>query len=363
VKRSATFDASLDSLIYKIKAGEYGYIDEIFIAKGDSILYQSTFQNDYEMIGGNMSGKMGCGSKACKDSSEVHPYNYYHHKFHPYYLNEDLHTLQSITKSVLATIVGAAVLDGEIENIDQSIYPFFKEYNLTPSMIDHLKTATIKDLLTMELGLSWKEMGLSLEMESDVSAMEISEDWVSYVLGQEIENIPGEQWNYNSGASQLLSKIIQDATGKTLADYADQVLFKRLGIQDYYWKQTPMGRSDAEGGLYLKVEDLAKLGRLYLQNGMWEGQPILPTNWTAEALAKQVNDIYGDGGKEGYGYQWWLTADEPSLAVGLGYGNQILVINPAEDLIGVIYAWNIFDHSAKYIFRDFVETLGALEVQ
>lgn len=359
--KNPRFTTAIDSLNYNIKKGDYGYIDELFIAKEDTVFYHEKFNLDYTLISRDKKGKMGCGSNMCKDSSEIHLYNYYHPKYHPFYLESELHTVQSVTKSVASTIVGAAIYDGALVSVKEPLAQYFGDYELSDSMRNHLKSATIEDVLTMQLGLKWAEFGMSLEMETDVSAMELSKDWVAYTLNRPIAAVPGDEWNYNSGASLLLSQIIKEATGKNIDIYGDQSLFQKMGIAHYYWKKTPTGLPDTEGGLYLQAEDLAKIGLLYLQNGLWNEERLLPENWVEKAIGKQVTDIYQDGGKEGYGYQWWITGDVPPLAVGLGYGNQILVIIPEENIVGVVYAWNVFDNEAKYIFRDFVEVLMSLK--
>ncbi len=361
-KLNPAFDESLDSLVHKIEAGKYGYIDEIFITKGDSLLVATKFKNDYDLIGGEMKGKMGCGHKVCEDSTKVNIYNYYHSKYHPYYQEQDIHTLQSITKSVLSTVIGVAIQNGKLSGVDETVYEYFKEYDLTPAMEEHLKLTTIKDLLAMQFGVVWNEIGMSLEMdESNVSEMELSDDWVQYVLSQPIEAAPGQKWNYNSGASQLLSEIMQQATGVTLSAYAQKHLFEKLDIEEYFWKSTPKGSTDAEGGLYLTIEDLGKIARLYFLEGIWQGKRILPGGWAHKSFVKHAQDIYGDGGTEGYGFQWWMTGHQAALAVGLGYGNQILVLKPAEEVIGIVYAWNIFDQEGEYILTDLLSLLEAVE--
>lgn len=353
---------ALDSLCSNIESGRYGYIDEILIVKNDKIIFKNKYSNDYPIISKGKKGKMGCGIDACPDSSAINIYNYYHPTYHPYYLQRELHTLQSITKSVTSTIVGYAIQEGKIKNVNENLFQYLEDYKLkNDSFIQHYKKATIFDLLTMQLGLNWKEFGMSLEMDTNVSEMEQSKDWIDYTLNQKIDSPPREIWNYNSGASMLLSLVIQKTTKLPIDGYAKQTLFSKMEIDHFYWKKTPTELPDTEGGLYLNAEDLAKFGLLYLQNGKWNNEQLLPENWVTEATKKHVLDIYGDGGKEGYGYQWWLTADETPLVVGLGYGNQILVILPDQKIVGVVYAWNVFDNEAKYIFRDFVDLLLSID--
>ncbi|MEL6557325.1 MAG: serine hydrolase [Bacteroidota bacterium] len=351
---------SLDTLNSNIENRQYGYLDEIFIAKGDRIIFQKQYDLNYDSISWGKSGKMGCGSNMCEDSTQINLYNYYHPKYHPYYLKSNQHSVQSITKSVVSAIVVNAILNGHIGSINDSIYPYFSHYDLSDSMQQHLKSTTLKDLLTMQMGLEWTEEGLTLESKSDVTQMELSDDWIAYVLSRKIVAAPGEQWVYSSGVSQLLSQIIQSATGRDIRDYAEEMLFKKLGIIDFYWKTTPSGLSDTEGGLYLKAGDLAKIGLLYQQKGRWDGEQLISEKFISESLDRQVKDIYQDGGKEGYGYQWWISVHEPPLSVALGYGNQIMVIMPEKEIVAIVYSWNVFDNGGSYVLGDLFKLLGKI---
>lgn len=351
---------SLDSLIYNIKNGEYGNIDELFIAKGNEVLVEESFDLDYNKISKEKSGKMGCGYQSCLKKEDIHEYNYYHPRYHPYYKASKLHTLQSISKSVLSTLIGYAVTQEHIGSVENEVLPYFLDLlNKDDSMYNHLKNTTVEDLLNMRAGIEWEEMGMSLEQDSDVSLMERSADWLEYVLNKNPVESAGDSWNYNSGVTQLLAYILQRSSGKDLEKYAMEGLFKELGIKSFHWKKTPKGRHDAEGGMYLSSQDLAKIGKLYLQNGVWQGKPIINEQWIAKAVSKHSKDLYQDGGDEGYGYQWWLTGPKNnSKIIGLGYGNQILVIDPSTDIVAVVYAWNVFDDiEAKYILSDLLDLI------
>lgn len=339
----------MDSIAFRMSLGDYGNIDEVLIVRDGKIVFEKKIEQDYNSISNGVSGKMGCGYNACEDSTLIHEYNYYHPQYHPYYKGQDIHTLQSITKSVMSTIVGCAIQDGYFSSLETPVAEYLADYKIEGPIRQHYQEATIKDLLTMQLGVEWAELGLALEMETDVSKMELSTNWVEYVLTKSPIEIPGKVWNYNSGASQLLSQVIKSSTNYTIDEYARRNLFKRLGIEDFHWKMTPNGLPDTEGGLYLTARDLAKIGLLYLNDGMWQGHRVLPKGWVKESTQKHVIDIYNDGGKEGYGYQWWLTAEEEPNVIGLGYGNQILIINKETKTVIVAYSWNVFDKQVDYI--------------
>jgi CubicO group peptidase (beta-lactamase class C family) len=149
--------------------------------------------------------------------------------------------------------------------------------------------------------------------------------------------------------SVLLYGILLEATGQTADRYAEQHLFAPLGIDEYHWKKTPLGLPDTEGGLYLEPEDLAKLGYLFLHDGMWEGERLLPEGWVEASVHPWVEDIDPDNGRidPGYGYQWWVFGDDeverPLVYAARGYGGQLLFVAPELDLITVFTGWNIFD--------------------
>ena len=147
--------------------------------------------------------------------------------------------------------------------------------------------------------------------------MEGKDDWVRYVLEQPMAEDPGKTFVYNSGATELLSYLIWKATGKQADDYAKEHLFAPLGIE-YFWKRTPKGLADTEGGLYLAPRDLAKIGHLYMKDGVWNGRRILPEGWARASTRAATRD---DEKGYGYGYQWWVIprgARRPSTPFSRG---------------------------------------------
>jgi CubicO group peptidase (beta-lactamase class C family) len=195
--------------------------------------------------------------------------------------------------------------------------------------------------------------------------MEGSDDWVQYVAEQPMAHEPGTVFNYNSGASHLLSLIIKKSTGKFVDEYAVEHLFGPLGIASYYWKKTPKGFPDTEGGLYLLPQDLAKIGYLYLRDGVWDQVHILPEGWVQDSVELHVRDT---GSGLGYGYQWWLTPwgnGQSSLAyTGLGYGGQLLFAVPEYDLVAVFTGWNIYETSSlnrNYALTSVIDAVKATD--
>ncbi len=321
-------------------AGKYGYVDRLVVVRKGRLVVNARYENDYRKISRGFSGALGCGYDTCADTSEVHVYNYYHPDYHPFYKGRDVHTLQSVTKSVAATVLGTAVFRGQIAGTDARLLGFFDDYDLS-RVDDRLREATLDDLLTMRSGIEWHESDRPLDETNTVLQMEWSDDWIQFVLGRPSDAPPGEKWVYSSGGSQLISGVIKKATGRFIDDYAELHLFGPLGIRDHHWKKTPTGYPDTEGGLYLEAEQLAKIGYLYLHDGVWDNQRILPEGWVQEATGRHVENVNNNGW--GYGYQWWrIDRDGLNIWAGLGFGGQFLVVIPEHELIGVVNSWSIF---------------------
>ncbi len=343
--------APLADLAAEVADGDYGYIDRLILVADGQIVFDERYEHDYVEISRGQSGPLGCGTDACAAPDDVHDFNYLHPDRHPFYQGREVHTLQSVTKSVTATLIGIAIQRGEIPGVGVPLFDLLTDYDL--SEVDpRVRSATLEDLLTMRLGIEWHENDRPLDDTNTTLQLEKSDNWVEFTLGQPADSDPGVKWAYNSGASHLMSAIILQVTGRTTAEYAEEYLFGPLGIQDYHWKRDPQGLPDTEGGLYLAAEDLARIGLLYLQDGIWEGQRLLPEGWVAAATARQVNDIAPNNPNWnwGYGYQWWrLDASGLDVWAGLGFGGQNLIVIPDRGLVGVINSWNVFGRNIPLV--------------
>lgn len=354
-----TVSSTFDTLTRSANIGTYGYLDEVVLFK-DTIVYRQSFSRDYCQVSDGYFGLMGFGCNVKPETTQIEIFNYYHPKYHPYYDSTRLHSLQSITKSIVSLVYGVAITNGHIANINAPLMTYLDGFTVSPEMREHLNTATIEDLLCMRFGLDWDELGSSLESENPVAIMERSEDWIRYILSVSPETEPGSKWNYNSGASILLSLIFEKETGISIEAYASEHLFAPLDISKYYWKKTPTGLTDTEGGLYLSSTDLLKIGQLICKDGKWAGTRLISSDWLSESFSKHTLDIYGDGGKEGYGYQWWITAHEDPYIVGLGYGGQFLIISPKHNTIAVALSWNVFENEHNYLYDELIILLESL---
>jgi len=332
--------APLQALDEGIRAGRYGWVDRLVVVRHGRLVVSDRYANDYRELSRGQTSPIGCGLDACVSPDSVNDYNYLHPDIHPYYRGRDVHSLQSVTKSVSATVLAAAILHGAISGVDAPLLSFFDDYDLSGAD-PRLYQATLADLLTMRSGIEWHEQDRPLDETNTTLRLERSLDWIQFTLDQPMDAAPGEKWAYSSGGSHLMSGVVRKATGRWITDYAEEHVFGPLGIDDYYWKRTPPGYPDTEGGLYLEAEDLARIGLLYLRDGVWMGQRIVPEEWVVAATARQAET--GNAQGWGYGYQWWrLDTDGVEVWAGLGFGEQYLLVLPAYDLIGVVNSWNLF---------------------
>jgi CubicO group peptidase (beta-lactamase class C family) len=158
---------------------------------------------------------------------------------------------------------------------------------------------------------------------------------------------PGSVFAYSSGATQLLSHVFRVATGRDIEEYASRYLFTPMGIERWFWKRTPTGLPDTEGGLYLEIHDLAKIPFLFLNHGMWDGKQLVPPAWVAESVTPAVA-VAGSRGADGdvhYGLLWWLYSspgtNRPYAWAGSGFGGQRPIVFPEYDLVAVFTGWNV----------------------
>ena len=326
-------DASvLDRLDAEITSGKHGYVDGLLVIRHGRVVYEKSYRHDYAKLFESAPDRV------------PGPYNYYDPAWYPYEHGSDLHTMQSVSKSVTSALIGIAIRRGEIPGVDAKALPYFSAYHLAAD--PRRERMSLKDLLTMTSGIRWDETTVDYtDPANSCARMEASKDWVQFVLDQPMAADPGTTFVYSSGVTELFAEVLRKATGKQADVYAAEHLFGPLGITRFYWKKTPTGHPDMEGGLYLTPRDLAKIGYLYLNEGVWEGKRILPEGWVACSTRRQ-SDPTGEDASMKYGYQWWVLPGTPSAFAAIGYGGQLLVVVPSRELIAVFTGWNIYDKPA-----------------
>jgi CubicO group peptidase (beta-lactamase class C family) len=236
------------------------------------------------------------------------------------------HIIHSCAKSIVSTLIGIAIDQGYLEGVGQRLVDIFPDRSV--AYLDADKQAiTLEHLLFMASGLECRDS--YLYRWRGLREMSQSEDWVQFMLDLPMAEPPGTRFEYCNGGSFLLSAIIQQATGMSAAEFAREHLFGPLGIHDVEWPANPQGISIGWGEMHLRPHDMAKIGYLYLNEGQWDGEQIVPADWVRASTRKHIAGTL----QEGYGYQWWVAEQGPYMA--LGYAGQYIVVVPEHELVVV----------------------------
>ncbi|HEX7892278.1 MAG TPA: serine hydrolase [Ramlibacter sp.] len=253
-----------------------------------------------------------------------------------------LHDMRSISKSVVGLLWGIAQADVGLPPVQTPVLDLFP--HLADLRTGGRERITLEDLLSMRSGLAWDEMGRYGGLGNDENGLAWRGDIPRYVFDRPLATGPGRHFNYDGGHTAVLAELIQQRTGSTLQEYVRRKLFEPLGITHWEWGTDLRGRARAYAGLRLRPRDLARLGRLVLAGGTWQGREVVPAAWLQASFAPRVP--YGEpgmGSDSNYGYQWWLgtvRAGGRSFAfrAAVGNGGQRLFIVPDLDLVVVLTA-------------------------
>lgn len=238
--------------------------------------------------------------------------------------------IMSATKSVTSLVAGIAIDRGLLD-------PERPLRELLPAQVEGLDERkariTLPDLLTMRSGLDFSNDEFSMVM-----AHEVKGDGLRYILERPLGAEPGTRFAYQDCDPHLVSGVIQAATGRTLADFADENLLGPLGIRDRRWLAHADGVTYGPYGLYLKPRDFAKLGLLALQGGRWGDRQLVSPSWMLASTTSRVfpSDPVSLTGL-GYGFYWWVRPEARAF-FAWGHGGQYLYVVPEDDLLIVLTA-------------------------
>jgi len=310
VAGTATQAADFDALTSEVKAGTYQQITSVVVSQHGRVLYEQYFDTE--------------GLEALRNT-------------------------RSVGKTVAGILIGAAV-DRKLLRADTPVLPFFQDRQPIANPDPRKARIVVEDLLTMSSMLECDDD--NQYSRGNEERMYLVEDWSRFYLDLPIrgfaEWVPkpdkqpyGRAWSYCTAGVTLLGPILERATERSVASFADEVLFKPLGITRVAWQTQPMGAGMTGGGLGLRSRDLLKLGQLYLNGGKWEGRQVISQDWVKRSIAPHANaraDI-------DYGYLWWLQPFKvgerrvPTFGMsGMG-GNKVFVL-PEQDAVVVITTTN-----------------------
>ncbi len=282
------------------------------------------------------------------------------------------HIIMSATKSITSTCIGIAIEQGFIESVDQSIFDYLPDHQDLNT--DGKNKITIAHLLTMTSGLEWDEWGVLLSSKkNDLIALSFDcDDPIRCILDRPLVHTPGENFTYSGGNMIVLGEIIKNATQMPIDEFSKKYLFEPLGIHSSEWTERyDNGVIYAGGGINLTPRAMVKVGATFLNDGMFNGTPIISKSWIEKCTTPYSNntniDIPGhDSGSHGYAYSWWLkTFQRPEGDIhmfhALGWGGQEIMVLPELNAVVVFTGGNytasvkVFDVVENYILPAFAK--------
>ena len=297
--------AAITALSARIAGGQYGQVDGLVVARDGKLCFDGYFNGT------------------------------------PY----DVHEMQSVTKSVTSALIGAAIARGAITSPQQPVGALLPAFAAAAAADPAKNAIRLEHLLTMSSGLDWDETTIpNGDSRNTLTQMNASADWEAFVLGRRATEPPGARFNYNSGGVILLGAVLRATTGQDVAAFSAEALFSPMGIRDARWSRNPSRPEQVHtgGGLSLRARDAAKFGQLYLDEGIWAGQRLLPVNWIRESTQPRIGAW--DGAQ--YGFLWWLRMAAGGRPVVEGWGTRgqhVFVVPPLRLVVVVTASDNRID--------------------
>lgn len=259
--------------------------------------------------------------------------------FEEYYLGNTPDTLNiswSVGKSFVSALVGIALDDGKIKDINQPVSDIVPQLKGTG-----YDSVPLKDVLQMSSGVRFNED--YADYDSDINRMgrtiALGSSINGFAASLKSERKPGNYHHYVSMDTQVLGMVLQQATGKSPAEYLEEKIWKKIGMQsDAKWCVDDHGMELVFGSLNVTLRDFARFGRLYLNQGNWNGEQIVPANWVKDSTTPDAPHLQpGKNPKStsrwGYGYQWWIPEHPKGDFMALGVHGQYIYLNSDKNVV------------------------------
>jgi len=235
----------------------------------------------------------------------------------------------SATKQIVAVLIGIAIEDGIIEDLDDPISDYLGD---ELSNYPDKKDITIRNLLTMQSGIAFNNEGLN--GESDKLLREIPDNSLAFILGLPMRPESDLLFNYNDGDPHILSALIQKKVGKPMDEWANEVLFSKIGFSNYNWVRYRDGITLGGFGIETTPRELAKIALCVSDSGKWQGYQIVNMDWVNEMTSPQVDT---ENNALSFGYYWWLDENRNVYFMD-GHGGQYAFVVPNKNVVVVMTA-------------------------
>lgn len=231
--------------------------------------------------------------------------------------------VKSVSKSVVAALVGCALGRGSLASVDVTLRDLAPQ--LVPRNADsRVATLRIEDFLTMRLGLE-RQSG------RNYGRWAASDDWVDYALTRPFTAAPGGRMLYSTAGWHVLGALLSEAAEKSLLTLSREWLGKPLGIEFAPWTRDPQGRFLGGNEMSMSPMEMARFGELYRLNGLWEGQQVFAEQWAAQSFKPRTVSPWSN---DAYGYGWFLrTLGGQFSAYARGYGGQLIHVVPESGVV------------------------------
>lgn len=308
----------LEAMMDAVLAGDFDVIDSIAIARGGELVFDEIVRTELA----DNDAEVGNTELA-------------------------IHAQFSVSKSITSLVVGIAIDEGFIAGVDVPYLDFFP-YSDYANWDERKNDISLEHVLTMQLGLAWDESDPPYSSpDNQWNRFYFNEhDFAKALLDLPMAADPGTVFAYNTAATVSLGQAVENSVPLLLDDFGISELMLPLGITDIEVTRTPTGLANGGGGFYLRTRDAAKFGQLLLNDGTWNGERIVSSDWLAASVTPQTavawaSPEHWDWQVSGYGYQWWTGFYEHGGAVvdtyvAWGYGGQWVVAMPSLDLVVAI---------------------------
>ncbi len=241
---------------------------------------------------------------------------------------DDHHNVKSISKSFLSAMVGIALRDSILTNLDQKMLDYFAE-NVTTQMDQRLHQVTPRHLLMMRMGIEHER--------NNYMQIYNSRNWIQTTIDWPLTYNPGTRFSYNTFQTHLLSVILTKTTGRSTLAFGKEVLMEPLGIRVHEWEKGPQGYYFGGNSMRFTTRDIAWFGQLYLRGGKLRDEQIVPADWVTLSLQNNTgnNDwTWGELNDIAYGYLWWMGELKGyTVKMAIGFGGQFVMLFPELDMV------------------------------